>query len=67
MNNSLKILILLILSLAVVSCGSARKAAKTDRDAPKEEVMAEDSTIFVPLHPPVVVPHKWNESGSPDK
>lgn len=66
MNNSLKILILLILSLAVVSCGSARKAAKADREAPKEMV-AEDSTRFVPLHPPVVVPHKWNESGSPDR
>lgn len=63
----MKALVLLVLSLMLVSCGSARKATKADREAPKEEVVAEDSTRFVPLHPPVVVPHKWNETGSSGK
>lgn len=60
------LLMLCVVSLAasvLLSCGQSRKATQSSNQVP-EKVPAdtvEKSDTVVPLHPPVVVPHKWNE------
>lgn len=48
----------MLLSLAYLqSCASGRRAGGAVGGGEKA-----DSTEFVPLHPPVVVPHTWQEA-----
>ena len=41
-----------------VSCCGSQKAAKAN-DAPAQ--MIDSTEQFLPLHPPVVIPHDWRE------
>ena len=54
----------LLLSLAYLqSCAVGRRGGGTDRGDSEAGGIHEkaDSVEFVPLHPPVVVPHTWRE------
>lgn len=50
--------ILLLLS----SCGTAGRSVKTDAPEMSPADSTEKRDTFVPLHPPVVVPHTWREA-----
>ena len=56
--------------MSAVSCGTARSVPQENGTQPTGEQPASDSLSnhgspmpegFTPTHPPVVVPHKWNE------
>ena len=50
----------ILLSLAYLwSCATSRKMNKESDKQPQ----ADSVDVFVPTHPPVVVPHSWRESG----
>lgn len=50
----------ILLSLAYFcSCATNRKINKESDKQPQ----ADSVDVFVPTHPPVVVPHSWRESG----
>lgn len=50
----------ILLSLAsFCSCATNRKINKESDKQPQ----ADSVDVFVPTHPPVVVPHSWRESG----
>ena len=46
--------------LLIFSCGSSRKVAREDVTVSVDTVAVADT--FVHTHPPVVIPHRWNES-----
>lgn len=54
------------LAVLLTSCGSARKAADDGRGRCNGQTVPADTVekrdTFVPLHPPVVVPHSWRET-----
>ena len=50
----------ILLSLAYFcSCATSRKMNNESDKQPK----ADSVDVFVPTHPPVVVPHSWRENG----
>ena len=50
----------ILLSLAYFcSCATSRKMKKESNKQPQVDSV----DVFVPTHPPVVVPHSWRESG----
>ena len=50
----------ILLSLAYLcSCAASRKMKKEIDKQPQRDSV----DVFVPTHPPVVVPHSWRESG----
>ncbi len=50
----------ILLSLAYLcSCAASRKMNKENDKQPQ----ADSVDVFVPTHPPVVVPHSWRENG----
>ena len=50
----------ILLSLAYFcSCAISRKMNRESDKQPQ----ADSVDVFVPTHPPVVVPHSWRESG----
>ena len=69
MPENPRILIILLTVLLMISCGTARKAVDTPEETLPDQsgqIHQADSTerpdTFVPLHPPVVVPHTWREA-----
>ena len=56
----MSVVALILLSLAYLcSCAASRKINKeSDRQQKTDSV-----DVFVPTHPPVVVPHSWRENG----
>lgn len=70
MKKTLKISAAVALTLSAVSCGTARSVSQEHGTQQAEKQPATDTLSnhgspmpedFVPTHPPVVVPHKWNE------
>lgn len=50
----------LLLSLTFLcSCATSRKMNKSTEKQPQPDSV----DVFVPTHPPVVIPHSWRESG----
>ena len=69
MPENSRIGIILLTALLLVSCGTARRTADSPEDNLQDQagqIHQGDSTerpdTFVPLHPPVVVPHTWREA-----
>ena len=58
-NKAMKLTAATVLSSALVcSCASTRTNKQEDKDSkPKQDSV----DVFVPTHPPVVVPHSWRE------
>ena len=52
-------------AMLLISCGTVRKASDENRRGCDEADFPADTEVkcdtFVPLHPPVVVPHSWRE------
>ena len=56
------VIALIVLSLAFIySCASTRKM-NGKKDANDITGDADSADVFIPLHPPVVVPHSWRDS-----
>lgn len=49
----------MLLSLALFHSCAAVRETKT-HDSPKTDT--DTTTVFVPTHPPVVIPHSWRDS-----
>lgn len=62
-NSSHKLIIpttaIMLSSLMLCSCGTTKKGV--EKSSEKKE-QADSVKDFVPLHPPVVVPHTWKEA-----
>lgn len=60
----MRYIVILCIAAMLSSCGTAHKAEgnqpQTDVEIQQDTVEKKDS--FVPLHPPVVIPHSWNEA-----
>lgn len=53
----------LLLLLPAIAGGCAATRTAPDRELSDDRLPASDSSaVFVPTHPPVVVPHAWNET-----
>ena len=50
---------LLLSSVMLCSCGASKKGMEK---TPEKTEQADSVKEFVPLHPPVVVPHSWKEA-----
>ena len=50
---------LLLSSVLLAACGTSGQATKP---AEERELPADSVKKFVPLHPPVVIPHSWKET-----
>lgn len=70
MKKALKISAAIALTMSAVSCGTARSVSQESSTQQAETQPATDTLSnhgtpmpegFVPTHPPVVVPHGWNE------
>lgn len=70
MKKALKISAAIALTMSVASCGTARSVSQESSTQQAETQPATDTLSnhgtpmpegFVPTHPPVVVPHGWNE------
>lgn len=70
MKKTLKISAAVALTMSVASCGTARSVSQENGTQQVETQPAADTLSnhgtpmpegFVPTHPPVVVPHRWNE------
>ena len=70
MKKALKISAAIALTMSVVSCGTARSVSQEGGTQQTETQPAADTLSnhgtpmpegFVPTHPPVVIPHGWNE------
>ena len=70
MKKALKISAAIALTMSVASCGTARSVSQEDGTRQSETQPAADTLSnhgtpmpegFVPTHPPVLVPHRWNE------
>lgn len=70
MKKALKISAAIALMVSAVSCGTARSVPQENGTQQTETQPAADTLSnhgtpmpegFVPTHPPVVVPHGWNE------
>ena len=70
MKKALKISAAIALMVSVASCGTARSVPQENGTQKTETQPATDTLSnhgtpmpegFVPTHPPVVVPHGWNE------
>ena len=48
-------------AVLMVSCGTAGKGAQSDKRETELRDSTEKSDTFVPLHPPIVVPHTWKD------
>ena len=51
--------------LLLSSCGTAGRNIKTDSPDMSPTDSTEKRDTFVPLHPPVVLPHTWREMQQP--
>ena len=59
-NRMAVLVVALVLSVVIVAgCGAASKGSGKTVEQNKEQ---NDTTEFRPTHPPVVVPHTWNEA-----
>ena len=47
------------MALVLMSCGAARRTER-ERVVDVQRDTLEKNDTFVPLHPPVVIPHPWN-------
>lgn len=60
-----KMISALCLAALLTSCGSARRSADDGRGRRDGQAVPADTVekrdTFVPLHPPVVVPHSWRD------
>ena len=70
MKKALKISAAIALMVSVASCGTARtvsqeSGAQQSETQPATDTLSNHGTPmpegFIPTHPPVVVPHGWNE------
>lgn len=70
MKKILKISAAITLTVSTVSCGAAKSVPQKNDVQSAETQVASDSLSnhgtsmpedFVPTHPPVVIPHGWNE------
>ena len=70
MKIALKISATLALTMSAVSCGTTRRVSQENNTQSVESQPAADTLSnhgtpnpegFVPTHPPVVIPHGWNE------
>ena len=55
-----KIILLICAVLLLASCGVSRKAERQQETEVQQETTVQKDTL-PPTHPPVVVPHRWNE------
>ncbi len=58
-RNMLAVAVMLLSLVYFCSCATSRKMNKGN-DKPSQ---TDSVDVFVPTHPPVVVPHSWRESG----
>ena len=49
-------------AVLLASCGAAGKGVKSDTTETSPADTTEKRDTFVPLHPPVVVPHTWRDA-----
>ncbi|MBO5405958.1 MAG: hypothetical protein IJN06_05070 [Bacteroidales bacterium] len=61
LSNFQEVAVIILLLACLCSCGVAKKGnvkGDTNNSTNKKDTLKE----FVPLHPPVVVPHSWREA-----
>lgn len=59
----MKVIIVFSVVMLISSCGTCMKVSESEEDdilLQKDSVEVKDT--FVPLHPPVVVPHSWRDA-----
>ena len=72
MKKALKISAAIALTMSAVSCGTARSVSRENgtqstesQQRPTSDSLSNHGTPmpegFTPTHPPVVIPHGWNE------
>lgn len=49
-------------AVLLASCGAAGKGTQSDTTETSPADTTEKRDTFVPLHPPVVVPHTWRDA-----
>lgn len=62
MKTLLKIFAMLLTAVLLTSCGTAGKGVRSDRSETSPADTTEKRDTFVPLHPPVIVPHTWRDA-----
>jgi hypothetical protein len=55
-TNTLLAIVLILLSLAGMCSCAANKKMEKQREISKDSV-----DVFIPSHPPVIIPHTWRE------
>ena len=56
----LAVAVLLLSPAYFCSCATSKKMNKVSY----EQSQTDSEDVFVPTHPPVVVPHSWHENGN---
>lgn len=53
---------LLLLPAIAGGCAATRTAAGPQKSPQERQAASDSCAVFIPTHPPVVVPHAWNET-----
>ena len=61
MKTIFRIFSAFLAAVLLVSCGTAGKGAQSDKQETELADSTEKRDTFVPLHPPIVVPHTWKD------